>query len=148
MEAKYVEYAAKLSNATIPPICIIVVSCLAFLVIAILFARIKEAKDAFGCIVCGILISLLTYFTSIYSFQKDIRQNAYISYTGEFFVEDYYAVKGGGEYIILKTSENGKETKYHYLCDSFLVEAGESYYGTIVYTKYSKSLVDIVLSNG
>lgn len=70
MEAKYIEHAEKLSKVTIPPIGIIVVSCLVFGVIAILYARIKKVKDAFGCIVCTMLISLLTYFTCIYSLKK------------------------------------------------------------------------------
>ena len=103
----------------------------------------KDKKMAIVSLVAAFLISSLMYFVCIYPHEKDINENAYITYTGNFYVEKCYFVNRGGSYIVLKYEDSTKATRYKVLCDVSCIENDTQYYGTIVYSQRSKCLLDI-----
>ena len=106
----------------------------------------KYKKIAIVILVVSILILSLMYFLCIYPYEKDINEKAYVTYTGNFYVEECFFVNRGGSYILLKYEESNNSIRYKVLCDVSSIENNTEYVGTIVYSQNSKCLIDIQLT--
>lgn len=115
----------------------------AMLVLVVFCLKFKDTRMAIVSIVGGIAIVLAMYCFCLYPYQKDINEQAFITYHGEFVVEDYYYVGRGGAYILLQCPEEQKSVRYQVLCDVPEVENGRVYQGEFVYSKRSKCLLNI-----
>ena len=136
-------YAELLSNYLKLPIALLwIVITLSLILIAICL-KVRYKRLAVFTLVGGMILAITIYFTSIFPAQKDINENAFISYSGEFVVEECYSVSSGGTYIIIKCDEQDDAMRYKVLCDVNEIDNNTSYNGTFVYSKHSKCLVAI-----
>lgn len=143
----YELYAELLTNYLKLPIALLwVVIALSILLIAICL-KVQNKKLAVFTLLGGIILSIAIYFTSIYPGQKDINENAFISYSGEFVIEECYAVSRGGTYIFIKCSDQDNAIRYKVLCNVNEIEDNTTYNGTFVYSKHSKCLVAIEMQS-
>ena len=95
-----------------------------------------------------LLIPVVIYFTSVLPYQLDIKQQTYVKYQGEFYVEDYYYATRSGTYILLKTKDNTESIRYRAPSDLKEIKINTSYEGMFVIAKHSKTLVDISGTQG
>ena len=154
--AQYTEYASVLESCLKGRIMIILLiwSLLIVTIVALLYSDRKEGKkykndtkkSIFSIILLGVIGSLAVYFTSVFPIQRDIRENAYETYTGEFYVDECYGSKTN-VYITIKCGDQNKVKRYTVLCDVKEVENYTTYNGIIVYSKHSKYLLNIDLNN-
>jgi hypothetical protein len=128
----------------LPIVIIIFVAVVTTTLIAVCL-KIKYRKMAMITLIGGIVISAALYFTSIFPFQLDVQKEAYITYSGEFYVEDCYSVNGGGTYILIQYGEENESVRYKVLCDVTEIENETVYNGAFVYSQHSQCLVDIEL---
>ena len=108
--------------------------------------KTQTGKTIFGVLLIGVIVSLIVYYLYIFPIKKDIQETSYETYTGDFFVEEYYGSKTH-VYITIKHSNQNKAKRYIVLCDVKEVENYTTYNGIIVYSKYSKYLLNIDLNN-
>ncbi|MGN1446208.1 MAG: hypothetical protein ACI4WV_07915 [Eubacteriales bacterium] len=104
----------------------------------------QTRKSVFSLFLIGVVVSLIVYSIYIFPVQEEIQENEYITYTGEFYVEECYGSQTR-TYITIKYGDQNKITRYTVLCDLKGVEDNKFYHGVIVHTKYSKYLLNIVL---
>ena len=136
-------YAELLSNYLKLPIALLwIVIALSLILIAVCL-KVKYKRLAVFTLVGGMILAITIYFTSIFPAQKDINENAFISYSGEFVVEECYTVNRGGTHILIKCGEQDDSMRYKVLCSVNEIEDNTTYNGTIVYSKHSKCLVAI-----
>lgn len=79
----------------------------------------------------------------IYPYQKDIEENAYTFYTGEFYVVRSYF--SNGNRVEIKYPDRDKSVIYRVFCDDSFIYSETQYEGTLVYSTRSKCVVDIIL---
>ena len=121
---------------------------LVFIIVVVLLLFIfclfvKYKRMAILTIFVGFLLCLVYCCFCIFPYQKDIKDEAYITYTGDFYVQECYFVNRGGNYILLSYDGLDKVVRYKALCDVSLISDDTVYNGTIVYSHNSKCLVDI-----
>ena len=85
-----------------------------------------------------------TYFFEIYPYEKDIEENSYIVYTGEFYIEGFY-FNGGKSLVYIEYPDKDKIIRYRRLCDNTNIDIETWYEGTLVYSKRSNCMVDIIV---
>lgn len=136
-------YAELLSNYLKLPIALLWIVVALSLVLIAICLKVKYKRLAVFTLVGGIILSITIYFTSIFPAQKDINENAFVSYSGEFAVEECYTVNRGGTYILIKCGEQDDSMRYKVLCDVKEIKDNTNYYGKLVYSKHAKCLVAI-----
>ena len=143
--SKSVLYAKLLKEyITLPVWLIIIISAIMFTLMVICL-KIKYRKMAIFSLIGGLILSVAVYVTSILPFQRDIQEEAFITYSGEFYVEECYSLNRGGTYILIRYGEENESVRYKVLCDVTEVENETGYNGTFVYSQHSKCLVEIEL---
>lgn len=142
---KYNEYAGILSKYIKLPIIVLCIGLLILVVLLFVAIKLKCLKSFSVWLIIGVLIASFAYYFRVYVYQKDIRNNDYIEYTGEFYIESYYYATKSGLFILIKTPEDEKSIKYR-AYGNIDVNNKTSYYGTFVVGKNSKALVDISIS--
>ena len=142
MEKSFEVYNDKLKDFIHLGIIIMVFIIVVFIALAIWTCK-DSGKLAVISLLAGLCLSLLAYFTSIFPFQRDINNQSYIEYTGEFYVEKHFATNGGGPYIFIKTNDDKKIVRYNLKCDANNIDFETTYYGTFIYAKNSKTVVNI-----
>lgn len=139
-----VQYMEKLSRYTKIPIIGISIGAIIVFLWFIIALKFKIIKDVALYLILGILILTIGYFFTILPIQKDIKTNAYVSYSGDFFVEDYYYVsRGTWPYILIKLPNEQKSVRYKILGNFKGLKANTTYTGTFIYGKNSKAIIDI-----
>ena len=98
-------YAELLSNYLILPMTLLGIAIALSIILIAICLKVKDKRLAVFTLIGGIILSIAIYFTSIYPGQKDINENAFVSYSGEFLVEECYSVSSGGTYILIKCGE-------------------------------------------
>ena len=110
----------------------------------------KEDKFLTGCIIFLLIMTMFTWLPH----KIDIKNENYITYTGEFYVKEFI-VGTGSERIWIKKEDEDKVKKYNVIRNTYddanvkngniyqYIEEDTSYKGTFVYSKYSNVLVDI-----
>ena len=139
---KYTEYAERLSRYFKLPL---IVLCIGLFVLVISFfvvIKLKCLKTMSIILITCLRVGLFGYYFRVYLYQKDIKNNDYIEYTGEFYVESYYYATKSGLFILIKTPNDEKPVKYR-AYGNIDVDNETSYYGKFVVGKNSKALVDI-----
>lgn len=136
-------YTQRLLDYIKLPTGIIIFIAVVTLVLIAVCLKIKYRKMAIFTLIGGIVISAALYFTSIFPFQMDVQKEAYITYSGEFYVEECYSSNRSGSYILIRYGEENESARYKVLCDVTEIENATLYQGTFVYSKHSKCLVDI-----
>ena len=139
----YLEYDQKLLDYISFSKWIIAAVVVVTLGLILLCIKVKYKKMAVVALVGGVAISLIAYAFCVYPYQKDINNQSYVTYTGEFYVEEYYSVNRGGTYILISCDSQNNATRYKVLCDVSDIENDKTYNGTFVYSESSKCLVDI-----
>ncbi len=112
--------------------------------VLILCLKYKLKNMATATVITGAAMILICCIFLIYPYQKDIDDNAYTVYTGEFCVTDRYTDKGG-VYIMIKYPDQKKNVRYQLLCSDPFSDDETEYEGTLVYSERSKCIVDIIL---
>ena len=140
---QYSEYNAQLNDYITFSFGIIILVCVVVLALIVVCIKFKCKQMIIVSLIGGVLISLIIYSSSILPYQMDIKENSYKTYTGEFFVEEYYFVNRSGTYMLIKLGSEDNSVRYRVLCDVPLIENSKMYNGTIVYSKRSKCLVNI-----
>lgn len=140
-------YVQKLSEYLVLPISLMVIVCIMILVLTFICIRIKYRNMAFLNVVGGLLILLTMYIFCVQPYQRDINENAFITYTGSFYVEECYSVNRGGTYILIKYENDQSSIRYKVLCDTSTIQNETLYFGSIIYSEHSKCLVGINLSD-
>ena len=136
-------YAELLSNYLILPMTLLGIAIALSIILIAICLKVKDKRLAVFTLIGGIILSIAIYFTSIYPGQKDINENAFVSYSGEFLVEECYSVSSGGTYILIKCGEQDDALRYKVLCIVNEIKDNTTYQGTFVYSKHSKCLVAI-----
>ena len=139
---KYDEYAEILLRYIKLPKIAICIGLLVLFILLFVAIKLKCLKSFSIWLIIGLLTVLLAYYFSVYTYQKDIKNNDYIEYTGEFYVESYYYATKSGLFILIKTPEDEKPIKYR-AYGNIDINNKTSYYGTFVVGKNSKALVDL-----
>ncbi len=112
--------------------------------VLILCIKYKLKNMSIVTMITGAAMILICCIFLIYPYQKDIDDNAYTVYTGEFYVVDSYTDKGG-RYVRIKYPNQKENVRYQLLCNDSFSEDETEYEGTIVYSTRSKCIVDIIL---
>ncbi len=139
---KYNETLSEYMTFNIWIIIFIALALAALIVVSIIF-RLKRCSVVLT--IAAVLIILGSYLFCIFPYQRDITEESYEIYEGEFYVESCYFVTRGGTYIIIRHNDSEKEIRYKVLCDVEKIEDDTVYNGKFVYSKHSKCLVDIIL---
>lgn len=114
------------------------------LVTLLIFCIINKLKSmVITIVVAGIGIVSIIHFMLITPYKQDIEKSAYIKHVGDFYVERSYGTRGGDR-VLIKFGED-KTIQLDALCGILELEDNTDYSGTVVYSKYSKCLVDIIL---
>ena len=145
MEEKYPIYNELLRNELNQGIVILVIlGCMA-VAVAIFCLVMKQPGLAFAAVGACAIILLLAFFLGFYPLQKDIDENAYITYEGELYIERCYHPYRSSVYILIKETGADKAIRYKVLCDVDQVRDDTIYFGYFVYAKSSGALVDIYI---
>lgn len=138
----YTEYAEILFKYTKLPMVAIYIGILILVILSIVAIKLKYFKKFLIWIIAGVMIVLFAYYFKVYIYKKDINNNDYIEYTGEFYIEDYYYATKNGLFILIKTPEDEKSIKYK-AYGNIDIDINTTYYGTFVIGKNSRALVDL-----
>ena len=117
---------------------------LILIVLVVMCIKNELKSTAIITVIVGIGMLLILHFFVVSPYKQDIDENGYIEYTGDFYVEKAYSVNRGGEFILIKLGED-KTMRLKSLCNILAVEDNSNYSGTVIYSKCSKCLVDIVI---
>ena len=143
MNQEYNAYAEKLVKYMKSNIIMLIVFLCIFIIFSIvLFSLFKEKKIFIYLMPCAAVLCLFVYVTSIFPYQYDIKNNSYVEYTGEFFVEQSNYSNRGPDRILIRTGDEIKSVRYIYAIDDVDVKDNTYYSGKIVWSKKSKVLVD------
>ena len=143
-EAILEQYAEKLSHYMKIPIIVIVVVSALMAIAFILVCRFKLLKETYIYFALGCIALIAAYFLVVFPIQWDIKEKSYVSYSGDFFVEDHYYTNGGSSpYIVIKCQNETKAVKYKISGDFDFIKSNTNYSGKFVYGKRSKAIVDI-----
>ncbi len=115
-------------------------------IIALIFSSIKffgSKKLSIISAVMGLVIIIGIYWFCINPYRVDVKDQAYDTYRGEFYVSEYTISNRGGEYIYIQTLNNSSISRYKVICDADGIKNNTTYYGYFVVAKNSKALVDI-----
>ena len=105
--------------------------------------KLLERNTAIILCVCSLVLSASIYFLEILPVQKDINQQSYIVYDGEFYVKETKSANRSGTYIYIQSSNDSSPIRYEILCDINEINNDTIYTGYFVYSKHSKIIVDI-----
>ena len=105
--------------------------------------KLLERNTAIILCVCSLVLSASIYFLKILPVQKDINQQSYIVYDGEFYVKETKTANRSGTYIYIQSSKDSSPIRYEVLCDINKINNDTTYTGYFVYSKHSKIIVDI-----
>lgn len=139
----YMQYGQRLSSYMKVPIVMLVIGLGILLVLAVLAFKFKFFKEIRIYLVLGILALMVGYFMGVYPYQQDISTEAYQKYIGEFYVEEYYFSTNSGVHMLIKFPDSEKSIRYRAPGDIEGIENNTTYYGVLVYGKYSKGIVEI-----
>lgn len=125
-------------------IIVIIAMLIVFLILLIVCLKIGAIKDtsvriAFAAFA---LLILFAYLITALPYQLDMREKAYVEYSGEFYVESYFSTKSG-MYITIKRPEDKKIIRYRAPGNLTEIEDDTSYTGSFIFSKRSKVLVAI-----
>ena len=140
---QYSKYNAMLNNEKTVAITLIVIIIIIMFGLIIFGLKMKIKYITSIAIVGCIIGSVFIYLVGIFPYDKDIRENAYETYTGQFTVEDYFSTNRGRCYVIIKYPESSRSFRYEVLCDTPDFELYTTYKGSFVTSKNSKCLVNI-----
>ena len=121
----------------------LVAEVIIFLGLLIFCLKYKIKNGPILMVIIGFILALTIYLFLILPFQKDIEENAYTTYTGEFYVVGSYF--SNASYIEIQFPDQEKSVRYHLLCDNSYIDDHTQYEGTLVYSTRTKCLVDIIL---
>jgi len=105
--------------------------------------NLLERNTSIILFACSLILSASIYFLEILPVQKDINQQSYIVYEGEFYVEEIKTASRSGTYIYIQASNDSTPIRYEVSCDVNEINNDTSYMGYFVYSKHSKIIVDI-----
>ncbi|MBQ7935776.1 MAG: hypothetical protein IJ333_05450 [Clostridia bacterium] len=142
MESLYAEYAEKIAQKMNLYLIFMIIVLTILLGFIIYFVIQKDKKSIYLPLISGIILAILVYFPLIYPAQNDIKENAYITYVGEFYVEETWrSQRGFDSFICIKCLNEEKTTQYK-MSNKLNVENNTEYSGYFVYGKNSKIMVD------
>ena len=128
---------------------IIIISLIVILIVLAFIWMIKnkllQRNTAIILSVSCLLLATLIYLFEIYPLQKDINQQSYVVYEGNFYVKECKSANRAGTYIYIKSSNSSNVIRYKVSCDVDKINNNTSYMGKFVYSKNSKILVDITV---
>lgn len=140
------EYAEKLSRYVKIGFTIMGIAFVILVVLVLVCWKFECLKEKSVLIIFALFIILIVtvYFTSVFPYQLDIKQQSYKKYMGEFYVEDYYKTsRSVSEYILIKLPNENYSTKYK-IHESYIeIEPNTVYDGSFVYAEKSKTIVEI-----
>lgn len=139
----YMQYGQKLSSYMRAPIVMLIIGLGILLVLAVLAMKCKFFKELRVYLVLGILALIVGYFMGVYPYHRDISTNAYQTYTGEFYVEEYYFSTNSGVHLLIKFPDSEKSIRYRAPGDIETIKNNTTYDGILVYGKLSKGIVEI-----
>ena len=136
----YIEQLKSYANIGVA---IIVFILVVFSISFCLFKKIGCLKDKAIQIgfVLLLTIAVIVFLTSVLPYHLDIRQQSFIEYCGDFYVEDYYVTRSG-TYILIKT-DGDSSIRYKASSNLVGIEKSTAYNGKFVIAKHSKILLDI-----
>ena len=140
---QYSKYNEMLNNEKTVAIILIVIIIIIMFGLVIFGLKMKIKYITSVAIVVCIIGSVFIYLVGIFPYDKDIRENAYETYTGQFTVEDYFSTNRGRCYIIIKNPKSSHSFRYEVLCDTPDFELHTTYNGSFITSKNSKCLVNI-----
>ena len=122
---------------------VIIIAFIVFLIMFISSLKTGLIKELDLQIAFALFFVLLVvgYLIEVLPYQLDIKQQSYVEYTGEFYVEDYYFGNRDGPFIFIKYPDKEKSIKYKALSNLQGVENETTYNGSIIIAKHSKTVV-------
>lgn len=144
------EYATKLSRYIKIGATIIGIVFVVFLVIFFICWKVGCLKDKFVRVVLLLfLISIpVLYFTSVFPYFSDVKNQSYERYDGEFYVDQYYRTSGSAsEYIFIQLPDETSPKRYNINGLHSEIQSRKTYNGYFVYGKRSKTIVEINIYN-
>ena len=139
-----IQYADKLSKFIPVPLTILIICAIAILVMLIIALKLNILNELWPYLSCFFAVLILAYFFVIFPVQKDIRNQAYVEYTGTFIVEDYYFTnRSSSSTMMIRFPPYDKTVKFKTIENFYGLELEKEYRGIIVYGKNSKFIIDI-----
>ena len=129
------------------PIIVTAIIMLILMLIIIFLIKYKCFKDFILYVLLGVVAVIVFSYFTVFPVLKDINQNAFIEYSGAFYIEDYYFVSGGSSpYILIKTKNATDGVRYKITGNYNWIEKGKTYQGVFVYGENSKTILDMYLT--
>ena len=140
---KYAKYDEILNSEKTVAIILIMLIVITMIALIIFGLKIKLKYITSGAIIVGLIGTIFMYLVGVFPYDKDINENAYETYVGEFIIEDYFSTNRGRSYVIIKCNENTHSLRYEVLCDVPNFELYTIYEGSFTVSQNSKCLMDI-----
>lgn len=122
---------------------LLIVFCL---MVFVVLKFVKDIKLAIITASVGVVISLCVYSFCIYPIQKDLNDQSYITYEGEFYIEEFKTMNRTSTYVFIKTPENEKAIRYTLVGDISNFENHLNCKGKFVYAAKSKFLLEVSIN--
>lgn len=144
-EQTILKYEEQLTSYAKIGISIIIIILIIFSILFLMFLKNGGLKDKglliglFSFLVIGIMV----YITSVLPYNLDIKQHAYETYQGNFYIEDYYYATSSGTYILIRRNDENFSIRYKAPPDLSEIKPNNTYTGEFTIAKNSKVLLEI-----
>ncbi len=145
MENNYSSYNENLKQLLKFNYTVVIIITIVILGVTLYLLKLKCKKEAFiGLCGCLIIVAIIL-ISSILPYHRDIKENAYFVYEGEFYVEECYYSNRSATYILIKTNDSEHSKRYKIICNTSCINNDTYYMGSFVCAKHSNTIVDIKL---
>ena len=143
MNAEYSAYSDKLMKYIKLNIFMMLIILAVVIIFAIVLSKqFKGQRAVFYLMPGAIAVCALIYITSVHPYVQDIKNNDYIEYNGEFFVEQENYSGRGPTRVLIRVGDKEKSVRYKNSIEDTEFKDGSLYSGVLVWSKRSKVLVD------
>lgn len=142
---KMQEIEDKISGQFVLGVIIISIIICVSIALIIVCVKLQQKKLAISTAIFMMALIFIVSFVQVVPYYFDYKYESYLSYTGEFYVEECHSVNRSGAYIVIRFVNTNEIVRYKVLCNINAIEDDSVYTGTIIYSKRSKCLLDVAL---